>query len=368
MGFSNPLIEEVVVMGRFIYAHCTSFYKGTISRRDNWINFDINNENHEAEMQLLCELGLDDFMIHLCKFVLPTIRNWGDGEQDYQYASGSGKWQIRKMVALNGRYLKTLSKDVHFKVRIAVVAKLSLSLNIKSKASSKDKQLNYLDEMILDENVEVRRAIAHLGITKYLKHFLLDDDARVVDNAIRHASAKQIAMILPNLPHKVHYAMARNENATLEQLEALSTSPEITVQYTIARRGVITKDMLNSKNAGVRAMIAKFGALRMVASLAGNGWGINDSDWKVRQEMANRGFGHALLCNDIHEVVRLAVAKNANEYILKKLACDGSELIADTANRRLKGEEDTPDKYRAIGQHHFYERHSAHKESSSIAS
>lgn len=352
IGFGNPSIDEITILGHVIYVNHTSFYKGVISSKDNWINIDTRNKEYESEMNRVHELGLTEVISHLRKVILPLVGNWGDEEQDYLYGSVSGKWQHRKMVALNGRYLKALSKDPNPKVRIAVIAAVSKRMN--SKSSDRDKNIDYLDDLLTDESLEVRRALAKLGISKHLKSLLQDEDSVVVDNAIACANPKHIAVLAKSLPCNVRFAIARNKHSTTSHLEALSKGAEPTVQYAIARRGVVTKSLINSKNAGVRAMVAKFGCLNIVEQLVNNGWGVEDSDWRVRQEVANRGFGHALLCNDAEKVVRLAVAKNANGCTLNKLVDDISAVVADTASRRLKGEQKALDKYTFIGQHYFH--------------
>lgn len=362
IGFSNPSIDEMTVMGHFIYVNHTSFYNGVISNKDHWINLDARNKEYESEMDRVRELGLAELVSHLCEVIFPLSCQWGDDEQDYQYASVSGKWQLRKMVALNGRYLKALSKDPSCKVRIAVIA--TVSKRMDSKSSDKDKSIDYLDDMLSDENLDVRRALAKLGITKHLKSLLQDEDSRVVDNAIAYANPKHLEVLAKSLPYHVRFAIARNEHSTIEHLKALSKDVEPTVQYAIARRGVVTKSLINSENAGVRAMVAKFGSLSTIEELVSNGWGVKDNDWKVRQEVANRGFGHTLLCNDAEKVVRLAVAENANGCILNKLLNDISAVVADTASRRLRGEKKALDKYAFVGQHYFHESCAANKEHS----
>lgn len=357
IGFGNPIIDEVTVMGHFLYAPCTSFYNGTVSHKDNWINIDTRYQDHEAEMGRIKELGLYEFIAHLRKSIMPLRGKWGDDEQDYQDASTSGKWQLRKMVALNGRYLKNLSKDANHKVRVAVIA--TIGQRIALKGAAKDMNIDYLDEMISDESLEVRRALAKLGITKHLKVLLQDNDARVANEAITYTSPKQLDLLSKSLPEHVRFNITRNKQTTLAQLEVLSKNAESTVQYAIARRGVVTKDLINNENAGVRAMVAKFGALDTVAALVRTGWGVNDSDWRVRQEVANRGFGHSLLYHDAEKVVRLAVAENASGSILNQLVNDISNAVAGAANRRLRGERKIPNQHTAIGQNNFYENQTA---------
>lgn len=150
-NLSSYSISEITIIGHYVYIEDTC-------DEENFDRF-INLKNITVAKDALESLGLYKFIDGLCAKTLVDKANWGVSEQDYESLAVSDKWQLRKMVALNGRMLAQLSRDKDVNVRRATLENLAERQAIGVSLGDTD----WLDAMIDDEDRDVKRYLALLG-------------------------------------------------------------------------------------------------------------------------------------------------------------------------------------------------------------
>ena len=172
-------ISEIVVVGHYAYIDDTC--------DEEILDHFINLKNIDAEKELLDNLGLYEFTKGLCGDTLAGMDNWGVSEKEYESLSISDKWQLRKMVASNGRMLALLSADSNAQVRLATLSNLLERQAIGVSLG----ETNWLDVMVNDSDAEVRFSLASLGKQRHLDALVHDKDADVAAEALLRASQQE---------------------------------------------------------------------------------------------------------------------------------------------------------------------------------
>lgn len=173
---------------------------------------------------------------------------------------------------------KTVCSDIEFVREIDYSAYVNHGLRVLRCNVAHNKHC--LDELVLDEEPQVRRAVVTSGIPKYMDMLLHDVDSNV--------------------------------------------------RSVIARQGHRLDLYMNDRNVYIRELVAK------------QGYGldklINDNSFQVRRAVADQGYGLDILINDIHSDVRKAVADQG--YGIDKLLKDDSLFVRQAAidfnNRKPK--------------------------------
>lgn len=226
-GLSSYSVSEIVVIGHYVYIDDTC-------DEENLDHF-INLKNIDKDKHLLESLGLYQFIQGLCAKTLADLDNWGVSEQDYGSLATSDKWQLRKMVALNGRMLAQLSKDENVDVRRATLTNLLERQAIGVSLG----ETGWLDAMIEDADIGVRGLLASLGNQKHLDVLIHDESELVAAEAVLRASELQINTLPDNISEFIKLAIAKNPQASDAQLEVISFDANTRINYALMQRGFI---------------------------------------------------------------------------------------------------------------------------------
>lgn len=259
--------------------------------------------------------------------------NCSDGEKDYDSSFKSDSWQLRALVAMNGMYLKELSKDSHPIVRLKVVERLVFESKNEVldfppidiwdiggddcyeekmddykylyKINKNLGDISYIDELAYDPDVDVRYELASLALTKHLDVLVADPSHLVRFMVARRGNSNHLELLLNDENEKVRCLVASNQNALPHQLDYLASDERESVQMAIALRGQSMAILTNSKFFNIR--------------------------WLV----VHNGFSHRLLINDPSEVVRMSIAEKTDDLdILDILIEDKNEQVSTHALKR----------------------------------
>lgn len=226
-SLSSYSVSEITVVGHYVYIDDTC-------DEENFDHF-INLKNIDAATDVLESLGLYEFVGGLCAETLADMVNWGVSEQDYESLAVSDKWQLRKMVALNGRMLAQLSKDKDVDVRRATLENLAERQAIGVSLGDTD----WLNAMIDDEDRDVRRYLALLGNPKHLDILIHDKNELVAAQAVIRASEQQMDTLSDNISEYIKLAIAKNPLASQSQLKMVAVGADNRISYALAKRGFV---------------------------------------------------------------------------------------------------------------------------------
>lgn len=91
--FRTKFFDSIIVLGYFI------------SVKDDYVDLREPNcvELFKNKYSIPCQQILDGMLNKIISEHLPAMPNWGDGEDDWDYACNSKNPRIRKLLALNGK-------------------------------------------------------------------------------------------------------------------------------------------------------------------------------------------------------------------------------------------------------------------------
>lgn len=311
--FANPSVTKLVVLGHFAYV----FWK-----KGNGAY--LNLKDPTGCLVYSDSLGISEAVNHLIDTILPTVDNWGESEKDFEKAVASKEWQVRVLVALNGKFGEVLAVDKHYMVRKAVISSF---IAIKQ-ANGILGETYFLDEMVNDSSEDVRFELAVLGLADHTPTLIHDSSQRVAQEVIAKAHTGLLDVLLDSdcIPSKVSFA--NSSQASEAQLSTLSLEKSEEVQLAVANNAHFY-NLCQSPYVSVRKALASNSEPHQIKILA------HDKDEDVRLIVANRGVGHEALCHDPSVKVRLGLAKVANKEILKELTKDPDDSVAAVAVKRL---------------------------------
>lgn len=196
-------------------------------------------------------------------------------EAEYKEALASENPYIRALVALNGQSLELLVKDKSSIVRGSVV-----QYQIELEAESKEHCDNsFLDELLTDEDAEVRALMAYVNNRSYLSKLVNDPDYRV-RKAVALAGYPIHAEKLSNdVNEHVRAAVASFANEKI--IKRMMFDESEVVRLSVAKNvlsGAFDIDispLINDESVNVRMMLAGRHSYRLHF--------INDPDERVRE-------------------------------------------------------------------------------------
>lgn len=311
--FANPSVTKLVVLGHFAYV----FWKKGEGAY-------LNLKDPTGCLVYSDSLGISEAVNHLLDNILPNVSNWGGDEKDYEKAVVSDEWQVRVLVALNGKFGEVLAADKHYLVRKSVIS----SFVTVRQGGGVLGETYYLDEMVNDSSEDVRFELAVLGLADHTPTLIHDRSQRVAQEVIAKAHTGLLDVLLDSdcIPSKVSFA--KSSQASEAQLATLSLEESEEIQLAVARNTHFY-NLCQSPYVSVRKALASNSEPHQIKILA------HDKDEDVRIMVASRGVAHEALCRDSSAKVRLALAKVANEETLKELANDTDKSVAAEAVKRL---------------------------------
>ena len=284
--FGNKAVTKIIVVGHFAYV---AWQEG----EGAWLNLkDLNGCMIYAD-----SLGISEAINHLLDSILPTVGNWGDDEKDYELALASEEWQLRALVAMNGKFSEVLVVDEHYMPRKSVVTSF---INAKL-AGEEIGETNFLDILVHDSSEAVRFELAVLGLTEHSYTLIHDSSEKVAQEVITKANSELLDEILDSDRISSKVSFAYNKNATEAQLATLSLEESEEVQLAVANNAHFY-NLCQSPYVSVRKALATNSKPLQIKILA------HDEDESVRVIVAKRGVAHETLLNDPSAKVRLAVA------------------------------------------------------------
>lgn len=312
--FGNPSVTKLVVVGHFAYVF---WNKGEGAY--------LNLKDPTGCLVYADSLGISEAVNHLIDNILPSVGNWGDDEKDYEKAVVSDEWQVRTLVAINGKFGELLAGDKHYMPRKAVISRF---ITVKQ-AGGMLGETYFLDELVNDSSEEVRYELAVLGLADHTPTLIHDRSQKVAQEVIAKAHTGLLDLLLDGdcIPSKVSFA--NNKNASEAQLAILSLEKSEEVQLAVAKN-VHFYNLCQSPYVSVRKAIASHSEPHQIKILA------HDKDDEVRAIVASRGVAHEVLHCDPSTKVRLALTKVANAETLSELINDSDKLVAAEAAKMLK--------------------------------
>lgn len=311
--FANPSVTKLVVVGHFAYV----FWKKGEGAY-------LNLKDPTGCLVYADSLGISEAVNHLLDNILPTVSNWGDNEKDYETAVVSKEWQVRTLVAMNGKFGEVLALDEHYMPRKAVVS----SFVAVKMADGILGETYFLDELVYDKSEDVRFELAVLGLADHTPILIHDRSQRVAQEVISKAHTGLLDVLLDSdcIPSKVSFA--KSSQASEAQLSVLSLEKSEEIQLAVAKNTHFY-NLCQSPYVSVRKAIATNSKPNQIKTLA------HDEDEAVRLIVASRGVAHEALSRDSSAKVRLMVAKLVDGDILKELANDPDKAVAAEAVKRL---------------------------------
>lgn len=168
---SNVKVETFPIVGWYLWLN---------GRNINLLNF-----SPLSGMERFVDADMLHALKHIVKYQLPTIKNWGFGEQDYEKALVMDDPRVRGLVAKNGKFLAELSKDPDPSVRIKTIEYL-----IDNEDASANINTDYLDVMVNDKDVAVRSMLAKLGIAAFNDVLVNDPSVLVRGQVAKYGNDK----------------------------------------------------------------------------------------------------------------------------------------------------------------------------------
>lgn len=252
---------------------------------------DLRDENALDDIiEKLEDVSYDNFRAQLVDIVqnkLPTISNWGDGEEDFEAALTHDKYEIRALLAINGKYLEELSQDTDKLVRAKVVQCM-----INEKGTADRTNTDWFDAMLNDKDPHVLAKLAEYGKQDFL------------DALMNHKSSF------------VQAAVAKF--GTDEHRSKLITSPDERVRLAVAETGYGALVLARDDDFFVRRAVAKHASIADIQKTDL----VNDAKSSVRYQLVKRGLYTMRLSNDKSRAVK---AKAREQQLLKTVT-----LIRDT--------------------------------------
>lgn len=318
---------DLTILGGAVHASYKSHDSFSYRDPNDFGKLDLHTHQFDLEVYILA----DDEDSPLLD-ALTSYANDPSQQLAYEYYAKSEVWQIRALVAMNGKCLKYLSKDSNPLVRRKVVEYLvgmretgdgfsgivdfgcaddevehlmfqrfvPLSINLGD--------ISYIDDMIHDEDDGVRYNIARLGLERHIDVFIKDSSPYVRMAAAYHGQERHLEQLLNDSSREVLRLVVCNQNATKAQLETIAQHVTFTsVQDALMARGIYHPFFIeNSKD-----------------------------DW-LTYVVISHGHEHARLSKDESPSVRESVARSATDTaILEVLASDEDEDVRLEATLRL---------------------------------
>lgn len=246
-------------------------------------------------------LGIDELLTDFVEQHLPTAKNWGDDEQNYDIALASENPFLRILVAMNDKHLDVLSRDSTSSVRLAAVFRISRQDN----PSIERDTLLWLDRLVNDPSEWVRREVAEIGLPHHLDVLVHDTYPMILNAVADKGQTTHLEQLLGCDDALTRMKVAANPNATCEQLNKLSNDHQECVQLAVAERGCTNNRILTSRFLAVRMAAVEHGQDEIELTLLAH-----DKSEAIRVELACRGIAHDILYEDKSAEVRLAVAQN----------------------------------------------------------
>ena len=246
---------------------------------------DLRAENALDDiLEKLVDVSYDGFrasLIDIIKNKLPTISNWGDGEEDFDAALMHDESRVRALLAMNGKYLEVLSQDADKLVRAKVVQRM-----INEKGLVERDNTDWFDAMLADKDLHVLAKLAEYGTQEFL------------DALINHTSSY------------IQAAVAKF--GTDEHREILINNPDGRVRLAVAETGYGALVLARDENDFVRRAVAKHASVADIQKTEL----VNDIQSSVRYQLAKRGLYTLHLASDKNKVVS---AKAKEQQLLKIL-------------------------------------------------
>ena len=213
MIFESKCGLQIVVCGHILHFHNKSYdlrFKGAFDK----LRKDFLPQTNLEEAK--CDCGDENcsttrlfIMIKLVEQALEQNPNeWGDNQKDYESMAEDETWQIRSLVALNGKYPKKFATDDFLSVRLATLQSL---INDRSRGVLREDD-SWVELLVEDPSARVRALVAEVGLEQHLDLLVSDKSATVRARVASFGSDKHRLLLASDKNSKVRLSVKLNGN------------------------------------------------------------------------------------------------------------------------------------------------------------